>query len=88
MIVTLRNLVGPPDIVESGSIADIRAMCSSIRIEGDFLIPVGLSPNRKLLVKDQHAQSVNPAARRFGNSASPRPQIDCLPEGVTRSHQR
>jgi hypothetical protein len=36
------------------------------------------SPNRKSLVKHQPAKSVNPAARRFGNSASPRPQIDCF----------
>jgi hypothetical protein len=48
-----------------------------------------LSPNRKLLVKHQPAESVNPAARRFGNSASPRPQIDCFsPAGKISPEKR
>jgi hypothetical protein len=41
------------------------------------------SPNRKLLVKHQPAKSVNPAARRFGNSAFPRPQIEV---NIRQSH--
>jgi len=41
-------------------------------------VPVGFSPNRKSLVKHQPAKSLNPTARRFGNSAYPRPQIDCF----------
>jgi hypothetical protein len=49
-----------------------------LRFGTDLRIPGGSSANRKLLVKHQPAKSVNPAAQRFGNSASPRPQIDCF----------
>jgi hypothetical protein len=51
--------------------------CASINRPLRWPTP-GLSPSRKLLVKHQLAKSVNPAARRFGNSASPRQQIDCF----------